>query len=200
AVGIDASLEMLRTARSTAALPAAIASATRLPFSGEAFDIVTAAFVLSHIRDYAAALAEIARVCTAGGRVGISAWGAAGSGASTWSRVASHYTAIDRVERAVDDAIPWHRHFSRPGALGRALCEAGLVDVRETTRQIVVRVPTRDYVAMKCASVEGAILRHVLDGMTWTAFIMSITSALGREFGGTVEYTRETHLARGTRR
>src|SRR5205807_3722723 len=65
--------------------------------------------------------------------------------------------------------------------------------------KIVVRIPTIDYVAMKCASVEGAILRHVLDGVTWTAFIARVTSALGREFGATVEYTRETHLARGTR-
>jgi SAM-dependent methyltransferase len=66
-IGIDASLDRLRTARALA--PVAVAEGERLPFAQESFDLVYVSHVLHHARDHRAVLGEAHRVLRPGGSV-----------------------------------------------------------------------------------------------------------------------------------
>lgn len=72
-VGVDRAPRML--AKAPADFPRAVVDATALPFSGGAFDVVVAAFMLQHVPDPATAFAEVRRVLTPGGTVGTATWG-----------------------------------------------------------------------------------------------------------------------------
>lgn len=50
------------------------AALPRLPFPDRTFDLVSANFVVNHVPDPRAAVAELARVLALGGRVGLSVW------------------------------------------------------------------------------------------------------------------------------
>jgi ubiquinone/menaquinone biosynthesis C-methylase UbiE len=71
AVGVDLSLGMLRTRRSKSGF-AVQAMAERLPFSDDAFDLITCRNGLHHFCDPRAGIAEIRRVARPGGRIVIS--------------------------------------------------------------------------------------------------------------------------------
>jgi ubiquinone/menaquinone biosynthesis C-methylase UbiE len=65
-VALDAALGMAR-ATSAAGVPSARGDASILPFAGESFAAVIAAFVVNHLPDPVAALAEVLRVLRPGG-------------------------------------------------------------------------------------------------------------------------------------
>jgi SAM-dependent methyltransferase len=62
-VAVDAALGMLLAGRASRP-PAVVGDALALPFVGRSFDVVVAAFSLSHVEDAAAALREVGRVAT----------------------------------------------------------------------------------------------------------------------------------------
>src|SRR5436309_10707725 len=73
--GCDISLGMLQQAKARLAnLQVVAADAPALPFKSETFDVVTASFVLSHIREYRRALNEIHRVLRVNGLIAASNW------------------------------------------------------------------------------------------------------------------------------
>jgi SAM-dependent methyltransferase len=67
-VALDRSLDML-SHRTDTRLPAVVADARHLPFADACFDLVVAAFVLSHVSDPIQVLAEARRVVRPGGAV-----------------------------------------------------------------------------------------------------------------------------------
>jgi len=73
-VGLDPSVEMLRRARVRTGVPVLQADALALPVIDTSIHAVLVAFVLFHLCDPAAAVAEIARVLRGGGRVGSVTW------------------------------------------------------------------------------------------------------------------------------
>jgi demethylmenaquinone methyltransferase/2-methoxy-6-polyprenyl-1,4-benzoquinol methylase len=68
-VGVDISLGMLRTGRSTRNVNLLAGDALRLPFRDGAFDAATISFGLRNVHDTRAALGELARVTRPGGRL-----------------------------------------------------------------------------------------------------------------------------------
>ncbi len=66
AVGVDLSAGMLRRSHARG-LRVAQGDATSIPFASESFDVVCSFKVLPHVRDLAAALAEMARLLRPGG-------------------------------------------------------------------------------------------------------------------------------------
>lgn len=66
---LDQSERMVELARARGVLDAHVGDAQKLPFDDEAFDTVVAAWMLYHVRDVDAALAEFARVLVPGGRL-----------------------------------------------------------------------------------------------------------------------------------
>lgn len=75
-VAVDLSLDMLRWQRATRP-PAVVAELTRLPLRAGVVDDVFAAFVLNHLADPVAGLAELARVTAPAGAVLASVYSAA---------------------------------------------------------------------------------------------------------------------------
>jgi SAM-dependent methyltransferase len=73
-VALDASIEMLRAARRHTSDSAIRGDALALPIGDTTVDAVLCAFVLFHLSDPSAAVAEVARVLRTGGRVGTVTW------------------------------------------------------------------------------------------------------------------------------
>ena len=74
--GLDASATLLEVARGrTPGADLRTGDIEALPYDDGAFDIVTAFNSIQYATDPAAAVAELARVCGAGGRVAIGVWG-----------------------------------------------------------------------------------------------------------------------------
>jgi SAM-dependent methyltransferase len=72
-VAVDRSEGMLRRADATFART--VADAAQLPFRPASFDVVVLAFMLFHVPQPAAALAEVRRVLRLGGHIGLTTWG-----------------------------------------------------------------------------------------------------------------------------
>src|SRR5919198_5064599 len=70
-VAADFSLEMLARGAEKTGLPAAQADALALPFPAASFDAAAVAFGMRNLESLERGLAEIARVLTAGGRLGV---------------------------------------------------------------------------------------------------------------------------------
>ncbi len=64
---------MLR--RAAGGFPRVVADAAQLPFATASYDVVVLAFMLFHVPVPATALAEVRRVLTPGGQVGVTTWG-----------------------------------------------------------------------------------------------------------------------------
>jgi demethylmenaquinone methyltransferase / 2-methoxy-6-polyprenyl-1,4-benzoquinol methylase len=65
----DFSAEMIALARGKGVRRTIVADALNLPFAGQSFDVVTVAFGLRNMRDWAAALGEMRRVLTGSGHL-----------------------------------------------------------------------------------------------------------------------------------
>src|SRR2546426_2613588 len=73
--GCDISLGMLQRAKTRLAdLRAVAADASALPFKNETFDLVTASFVLSHLREYRRTLNDVHCILKGAGFIAASNW------------------------------------------------------------------------------------------------------------------------------
>lgn len=111
-----------------------VGDACALPHDGGAFDRALSLLVLHFVPSANTALAEMRRVTRPGGLVGAAVWDARGGFVQDrlfWDTAAALFPAAN--ERR---ARQYTRPMTRPGELARALVEAGLVDVTETTLSI----------------------------------------------------------------
>ena len=132
AVASDIAMEMLR--HRTPAIPAVVADGGRLPFADGSFDLLVAAFSLTHLPDPAAALAEWRRVAPA-------------ALIATFAPGPSHpaKVAIDAVvARFGFVSPPWYEEFKREleplvedtSALTAMVRSAGYQEVEVTVRTV----------------------------------------------------------------
>lgn len=119
--GLDAAEPMVRIARQR--VPDGsfqVGDLEELPYVDHAFDAIIAADALGYAADPIAALGELRRVCTPGGRIAAAAWGAPGR------------CETRAIFQAVMDALPspppggWPVAHAAPDALRRAIGHAGL--------------------------------------------------------------------------
>jgi SAM-dependent methyltransferase len=114
------------------------ATAEALPFPDEGFDVALAQLVVHFMADPVKGLAEMGRVVRAGGTVAASVWDhAGGSGplALFWDGVRD----LDPGHAGETD-LPG----TSAGQLARIATAAGLGDVRESSLQVTVTMPTFD--------------------------------------------------------
>ena len=199
-IGVDASIEMLRAARQAPRYPVVAGALPSLPFLDEAFDVVAAGFVISHVADYKRALRDIARVCRDRGRIGVTAWGSLPNPAGQlWTEVACRFVPPDDLDSAFQAHIPWDSLFSEPARLRNALEDAGFASVSIDTRIYRCRMSTVDFLLSREASIQGSVLDQRLTVERRREFRNEVAEAFAARFGVSVEYDRDVHIAVGTK-
>ena len=108
-VGIDVAEGALDAARRAA--PEArfeVADAQELPFADASFDIVASAYGVNFATEHAVAAAELARVCRAGGRIGLTVMPPDSRAGALWSLVREHHAVGDDPAAWGADLLePW---------------------------------------------------------------------------------------------
>ncbi|MFI5529056.1 class I SAM-dependent methyltransferase [Kitasatospora sp. NPDC051853] len=119
---VDAEPQMVKVAAERLPeVPVSLAQLPELPFGDGEFDAVVANFVVNHVADPVAALAELRRVVRPGGRVAVTLWHATGNHAMDLFNQALE---AGEVERPAFPAVPVA--FERtPEGLAGLLAEAG---------------------------------------------------------------------------
>jgi len=197
-VGIDPSIAMLRAGSSNGALVAG--TVPRLPFDRGVFDIVAASFVLSHVADPDAALADMARVCKVNGRIGITAWGTLPNPVgAVWKEIAATVASADELGSAFRRVIPSEDRLASGEGLQDLFGAAGLGLISIAALEYTISLSLEDFVTVKAASLERTLLRVMFDANGWTRFTRDVTEALRRRFGSRIEYVRDFSVATGTR-
>lgn len=139
--GIDSNPVMLEVAASSTPAGSTIewqqASADGLPFPDDSFDVVLCSLGLQFFPDKAAALAEVRRVLTAGGRVAIGVPGPTPRLFEDLHEVLAEHLGTD-VAEFVRTVFSAHE----PGRLRSMMAVAGLDDVDVESRQVSVRLPS----------------------------------------------------------
>jgi SAM-dependent methyltransferase len=139
---VDAEPSMVALA--AANLPAATvrhAVLPELPFADASFDTVVANFVLNHVEDPRAALAELRRVTRPGGRIAATVWASSANGVM---KVFGDAVDAAEVERPVFPTLPVD--FPRtPEGLAGLLAEAGWAEASGRELRWTHRVGAEEY-------------------------------------------------------
>ncbi|MFJ8040329.1 class I SAM-dependent methyltransferase [Kitasatospora sp. NPDC096147] len=139
---VDAEPQMVKTAAERLpGVPVSLARLPELPFGEGEFDAVVANFVVNHVADPVAALAELRRVVRPGGRVAVTLWHAEGNRAmDLFGRVLD----AGEVERPVFPPVPVA--FERtPDGLAGLLAEAGWAEPAGRELSWTYRVDPEDW-------------------------------------------------------
>jgi ubiquinone/menaquinone biosynthesis C-methylase UbiE len=201
-VGIDPSVEMLRTGRvSRPGLRIALGEAIDLPFRDGTFDVVTANFVLSHFKDYRTALFDIIRVLKPRGRLAATAWTQdTDEFKRAWRELAEGVAGPDLLNDALRRAMPWEERFSDKAHLDETLRDAGLGPVRVEQRQYRFTMPREDYIQARENAALGRFLREMLGERGWESFRERTRVVFAERFPDPLTDFRDVLLAIGTKR
>jgi SAM-dependent methyltransferase len=127
AIGLDASVGMLRAARSRSTNPLTAGDAVALPFASDSFDVVLAAHMLYHVEERETAIAEIRRVLRPSGTL-----------VAVTNSSDNQREMVELVERVVGGGWRWRR----PSDVAFSL-ENGADQLRTSFRDVrLVTCPT----------------------------------------------------------
>lgn len=190
--GCDRSAGMLSIAKTRMpALRLVVAEASGLPFGRAVFDVVTASFVLSHLRDYRAALREAHRVLKPGGTFVMTSWAAdTDAPGETWGDLLAEAVSRDRLREAVARVAPSESCFETAAAVEQALTEAAFSGVEAHAATLECRLSLEEYLADREISSGGRFARHALGAAGWARFLAHAREELGRRFGPLVSVPR----------
>jgi ubiquinone/menaquinone biosynthesis C-methylase UbiE len=195
-VALDLSIEMLKLQQSNR--HRLVACVPGLPFVDDAFDVISAGFVLSHIPDYETALWQINRVLQPMGRFGVTAW-VKGTPpvADVWKRVMERFVNLRVVQEEFARIIPWDELFSESIHIEEMLKRAGFVDVKTGTKQYPVSIAPQEYVDTKIGGIEGVILRDSIKDDDWKEFLNQLLRDLQEQFPDAIQYTSNVNFVSG---
>ena len=200
-VGCDRSSAMLERACSRVpGLRVLVADATAMPLQDESFDVITASFVLSHIRDYPMALAEMHRILKPGGTVAVSSWAPPSDPYSAaWSERLTEAISKSAVEQAWAEVTPWEDHFSKQGALEEALTTTGFSRAASVAVGVEFKFTVEQFIEDRELSASGRFGLHSLGPEGWTRFRRDLARAFHTRFGPSFEYCRDAFIATARR-
>ncbi len=195
-VGCDRSVGMVQRAARLAGVRILVADATALPFPGESFDVATASFVLTRVRDYPSGLAEIVRVLKPSEMLAVSSWGLPSDPYSAaWSECLAAAISKREAERASEEVAPWEGYFSQPGALEMALSRAGFSPLVSDTFEVESHFTVEQFLEARELSSGGRLAFHLLGADGWTRFREATIGKLHARFGSSFRYHRLALIA-----
>ena len=153
-IAVDPDAEMLSLARARA--PEAdllVGAVPTLPFEPGTFDAVVANFVVNHVGDPRAAVADLMRVCAPGGVVGVTVWPSALSAINAlWAEVVRASGAVTLPPQHLAADLDFER---TERGLAELLTGAGLTSVEATTLTWDFRIDADDLWAGPAGGVAG---------------------------------------------
>ena len=198
-VGLDPSFEMLRVARSHG-LYVVGGTVPGLPFPPGTFDRVMASFVLSHISSYKEALADMTRVLTPKGKIGVTCWGPLHNEfRDLWQSIADSFAGKETLQGAVAQALPWEAWFEEPAHLEQAFHEAGLREVKLSHTHYSARMSIADFLEIRADSLQARFMRRNFNRERWEQFKGALSAEFYMKFEDPIEYARDAHIAIGTK-
>lgn len=126
------------------AFPLLVGDAVRVPFRDRSFDVVVMAFMLFHLPDPTAGLAEARRVLRQGGWIGLLTWGREHD-----SRARTRWDEELDAEGAAafDEKLAWHELVDTPRKLKERLRAAGFANVDSRVELFVERPSREEFIA-----------------------------------------------------
>lgn len=201
-VALDPAVMMLRmAARSTPRIHSLAAALPSIPVRSGIFDLVTAAFVLSHLADPEAALGDMARVLTPGGQIGMSSWASSPSlspPAQVWQAVVEEFIEQERVQEAVGRALPAEGRFAELEAITAALVSAGFQTIRVEQRSYGVELSSAAFVQSRLIALPSRFMQSVLPDQVWQQFVSTASRRLMESFGDELKFDTAINLATAT--
>ena len=197
--GCDLSLVMLQQAKARLTdLRVVAADAAAVPFKSETFDVVTAGFVLSHIREYRRALNEVHRVLRANGLIAASSWtSTVDEYSQAWSGCLAEAISKAEAERALNEVAALENYFSQEGNLEAAFTESGFSVVHAGAVDLDVHLSVEQFVEDREINSGGRLGRHLLGNDKWMNFRDGAITILRARFGDTVRYPRRALVVIG---
>lgn len=191
-VGCDLSPVMARRAGSrVAGLQVVVADGTKLPFRTESFDLATASFVLSHARQYPAALEEAWRVLKPSGTLAVSNWAPASDPyGPAWTECLAGAVSKEEVQRAGAEVAPWEDHFSDPAVLEAAVRQAGFTPTRGDVVAVESHLTVEEFLDDRELSSSGRRGLQRLGAARWRRFKASAAETFHARFGSSFTYRR----------
>jgi len=201
AVGVDASLEMLRVGHDAhPELLLAAAEAIDLPFRDGSFDVVAGTFVLAHFARVETALFDIVRVARPRGTVAFTTWADARDAfGDTWLELVTDVVPKELLEPSVARAIPNHDRFTKREAVEEALHDTGLRHVRTEPVTYEWRYPLDEYLDGLEVWAVGRFAKEMLGPESWTAFRARARSVFAERFPDPLHDRRDVILAIGVK-
>ena len=95
--------------------------------------------------------------------------------------------------------IPWDEQFSHADDLDRALRHARLTAVQITRREYLFNLTVTDFLAMKESTVEGTVLRRMLDASDWDRFTREAANVFRERYADAVSFVRDVHFGIGVK-
>lgn len=174
-VAADRALGMLREAPDR--YPKLVLDAARLPFRTGGFDVAVLAFVLFHLPEPPAALAEARRVLAPGGTIGVTTWGAADS---VRAQLEWH-EELDRHGAPPDpSATSRHDLMDTPDKLDTLLRAAGFVAPRVELLPWSHHPDLDDFIALRASLGVSSRRLARLDPATRDEFLRNVRARLAR--------------------
>jgi ubiquinone/menaquinone biosynthesis C-methylase UbiE len=201
AVGVDASIEMLRVGRAAhPQLRLAAAEAIDLPFANGTFDLVVGTFVLAHFTRVDTALFDVVRVTKPGGIVAFTSWADARDAfGDTWLELVTEVVPKELLEPSVARAIPNHDRFTKRAPVEEALHDAGLRHVRTEPVSYEWSYTLDDYLDGLEVWAVGRFAKEMLGPESWTAFRTRARSVFADRFPDPLHDRRDVLLAIGVK-
>ncbi len=198
-VALDPSLEMLRAARGHG-LSVIAGKVPGLPFPSATFHRVMASFVLSHVKSYSDALADMARVLRPGGKLGVTSWGSIRNEfREHWQIVANSFADKDLLHAAVEQALPWEQWLEDPAHLQQAFEQTGLRDITLRHNTYTAPLSIADFLAIRGHAPQARFMRQTLGPARWDDFNRALSEEFHARFPDPIEHVRDVLIAIGTK-
>ena len=201
-VGIDPAIEMLRHRAEHSRVKVVVGELPRLPYPDMSFDAVAAAFVLTHVPDYAGALRALLNVLRPEGRLAIAAWSRSPSSTppgEVWQAVVKDFVSEEALRAALRTALPWEEAFSNPVFLEAALVAMGVTQVLVHEARYAIGMTTKSFIDSRLLSLSCRFMEVSLGPRPWARFTEEVSRRLADAFGGHIQIEVAVNIGVGTR-
>jgi SAM-dependent methyltransferase len=176
------------------------ANAQSLPIGDAAFDLVTASFVLSHLRDYRAGLAEALRVLKPSGAFVAASWTArTDPQTEAWEKLLADAMPATRVAALSAEVAPSEAYFEHEENVRAALTEAGFIGVEVRRFSMSGQVTVEEFLSDRELSSGGRFARHSMGPSDWSQLLDRAREEITRSFGTQLTYQRSFLVGLGRR-